>query len=198
MRLQQGGDDLYPDAMTTVSAFDVAAVLCRRLPDLPKLKKHKLLYYCQAHHLATFGRPLFTERISAWDHGPVVGEVWYADKVNRPREPRVALDEAELNTIGYVLSRYGGLTGSDLETLTHGEEPWQRANENRRPGGSAPIKHSWMRDYYRAKGAPEGDGSSIVLDSDEVSAWLADAEKRRNQPLQEDDLDALRALAGRG
>jgi uncharacterized phage-associated protein len=172
-------------------------VLCRRLPDLPKPKKHKLLYYCQAHHLATFGRPLFAERISAWDHGPVVGALWYADKNNEPHEPNTALSEAELNTIGYVLSRYGGLTGSDLETLTHGEDPWRRADEERRPGGSAPILHEWMRDYYRAKGAPEGDGSSIVLDSKEVSEWLADAEERRHEPLQEDDLARLRALAGR-
>jgi uncharacterized phage-associated protein len=36
-------------------------------------KLHKLLYYCQGHHLATFGLPLFDESISAWDMGPVVG-----------------------------------------------------------------------------------------------------------------------------
>lgn len=197
MRVHRRPDGPYSAAMT-VSAFDVAAELNRRLPDLPRLKKHKLMYYCQAHHLATFGRPLFTERISAWDHGPVIGEVWYADKTSQSRTSDAALDEAELNTVGYVLSRYGGLTGSDLETLTHGEEPWRRANEERLPGGSAPIKHEWMRDYYRAKGAPEGDGSSIVLDSDEVGAWLADADERRTRPLQEDDLGRLRALAGRG
>lgn len=197
MRLLPGTSGPYPVGMT-VSAFDVANELSRRLPDLPRLKKHKLMYYCQAHHLATFGRPLFTERVSAWDHGPVIGAVWYAEKTDQARASGAALDEAELNTIGYVLSRYGGLTGSDLETLTHGEEPWQRANEERLPGGSAPIKHEWMRDYYRAKGAPEGDGSSIVLDSDEVSEWLADADERRARPLQEDDLNQLRALASGG
>jgi hypothetical protein len=35
-----------------VSAHDVAAALRARLPDLPTKKLHKLLYYCQGHHLA--------------------------------------------------------------------------------------------------------------------------------------------------
>jgi uncharacterized phage-associated protein len=42
-----------------VSARDVAAALRERLPALGKVKLHKLLYYCQGHHLATFGVPLF-------------------------------------------------------------------------------------------------------------------------------------------
>lgn len=197
MHLQRGDGDLYCVAMTTVSAHDVAAVLCQRLPDLPKLKKHKLLYYCQGHHLATYGRPLFPERISAWDHGPVVGEIWHADKNDQVREGRTALNEAELNTIGYVLSRYGGLTGTDLEILTHGEAPWLRANEQRRPGESVRIELGWMQDYFRSEGAPESENSVIVLDSAEVTEWLADAEQRLADPLEEDDMAKLRAMAGR-
>ncbi|MGQ0776145.1 MAG: hypothetical protein ACT4NY_17255 [Pseudonocardiales bacterium] len=41
----------------TLSAHDVAAVLRDRLPGLGAKKLHKLLYYCQGHHLATFGEP---------------------------------------------------------------------------------------------------------------------------------------------
>jgi uncharacterized phage-associated protein len=95
----------------SLSAHDVAAVLRDRLPGVPTKKLHKLLYYCQGHHLATFDKPLFSETISAWDMGPVVGTLWYAEKQGEvPRAPR-QLDEAQLNTIGYVLSRYGSLTG---------------------------------------------------------------------------------------
>ena len=65
---------------TSVSARDVAAVLRDRLPGLGTTKLHKLLYYCQGHHLAAFGEPLFAETISAWDNGPVVGTVWRAEK----------------------------------------------------------------------------------------------------------------------
>lgn len=42
--------------MTTVSAYEIAAELRKRLPGIGTKKLHKLLYYCQGHHLSTFGR----------------------------------------------------------------------------------------------------------------------------------------------
>jgi hypothetical protein len=95
-----------------VSAHDVAAEIRRRLPGVPTKKLHKLLYYCQGHHLGTFGAPLFTETISAWDMGPVVGELWYREGRREPLPSGRELTEAQLNTVGYVLSRYGALTGT--------------------------------------------------------------------------------------
>ncbi|MDQ1633589.1 MAG: hypothetical protein QOJ32_398 [Frankiaceae bacterium] len=62
------------------SARDVAAELRQRLPDVGVKKLHKLLYYAQGHHLAALGRPLFSESISAWDMGPVVGEFWWQEQ----------------------------------------------------------------------------------------------------------------------
>jgi uncharacterized phage-associated protein len=52
-----------------VSAHDVAAVLRARQPGMPAKKLHKLLYYCQGHHLAVFDEPLFAETVSAYDMG---------------------------------------------------------------------------------------------------------------------------------
>src|SRR3954464_15797303 len=117
-------------------ARDVAAVVRQRLPGVGAKKLHKLLYYCQGHHLATFGRPLFDETVSAWDMGPVVGSLWSADTqgVVRVEPPSASVGEAELNTVGYVLSRYGRLSGRDLEILSHAEDPWQRAGRSRRAG----------------------------------------------------------------
>lgn len=66
------------------------------------------------HHLATFGKPLFREAISAWDMGPVGSAVWKQDDTGTVPEARSELTEAHLNTIGYVLSRYGALSGRDL------------------------------------------------------------------------------------
>jgi uncharacterized phage-associated protein len=181
-----------------VSAHDVAAELRRRHPGLPTKKLHKLLYYCQGHHLATFGAPLFSESIAAWDMGPVVSALWYQEKNGEPPPVGdVELGEAELNTIGYVLSRYGALSGQDLENLTHSEPPWRRANEHRRPHESARIHQDWIEEYFRDN-TTEGE-DEIVLDTAQVAAWLAGAEERRHQPRQPDDLNVLRAkLAGRG
>ena len=177
-------------------ARDVAAVVRQRLPGVGVKKLHKLLYYCQGHHLATFGRPLFDETVSAWDMGPVVGSLWFDEKqtITRSDTPPVALSEAELNTVGYVLSRYGRLSGRDLEVLSHGEDPWIRANRLRRPGESARIELEWMRSFF----ASADDDDDIPLDSDLVAAWLAGARERSESPPVQDDLQSLRSRLERG
>jgi uncharacterized phage-associated protein len=143
----------------TLSARDVAAALRDRRPGLPTKKLHKLLYYCQGHHLAIFEEPLFSETISAWDMGPVVGALWYEEKQGDlpAPHPRREMDEAQLNTIGYVLSRYGALTGQDLENLTHSEQPWRLADSGRRPGESTRVKLEWIRQYFSARASTEDE-----------------------------------------
>jgi uncharacterized phage-associated protein len=183
----------YPDRMS-VSARDVAAALRARVPGLGTVKLHKLLYYCQGHHLATFDEPLFPDTISAWDMGPVVGTLWKAEK-DGPPAVTAALDEAALNTIGYVVSRYGGLTGKDLEHLTHGEAPWRAADRARPPGGSVPIRTDVIRDYFRTDGAPAAGDDEIPLDPAVVRRWLAGARppSGAGRPDRIEDLLARRA-----
>lgn len=175
-----------------VSAHDVAAVLRSRLPGLGTKKLHKLLYYCQGHHLATFNEPLFSETISAWNMGPVVGTLWRQEKDGTVPAEHAELSEAELNTIGYVLSRYGALTGNDLEHLTHSETPWQTADRDRRPNMSARIEQDWIRDYFRTAGAADIEDEEL-LDSAAVAEWLKDATERRDRPSIPDNLEELRA-----
>ena len=181
----------YPAEMP-VSAHTVAAELRRRQPGLPAMKLHKLLYYCQGYHLATFGVPLFAETLSAWDRGPVVGALWYSEKSGRPVETGPPLDEAALNTIGYVLSRYGALTVRDLGHLTHSETPWRRADAGRSPGTSVRIETAWIEDYFRATAGPDED-EEIVLDAAAVAEWLRDAERTRNAAAAPDTPEQLAA-----
>jgi uncharacterized phage-associated protein len=176
-----------------VSARDVAAALRERLPGLQQTKEHKLLYYCQGHHLATFGEPLFRETVSAWDLGPVVGEFWYAESQGGAAGSSDALDEAQLNTVGYVVSRYGRLTANDLVKLTHAEDPWQTANRTRRPKTSTRIRNDWMREYFRDNGA---DDAAVPLDSDAVSGWLQEAATER-EDRPEPRTDSREALVAR-
>jgi len=120
--------------------------------------------------------------------GPVVGTLWREEK-DSERPPVTQLSESQLNTVGYVVSRYGGLTGRDLEALTHSEPPWQRANERRLPGTSARIEPSWMLEHFQAAAAPDED--EMQLDSAEVAAWLTDAPARRNDELRPDSPAAI-------
>ncbi|MDG4794392.1 Panacea domain-containing protein [Micromonospora sp. WMMD1082] len=176
----------------TVSAHDIAAELRDRLPGLPVKKLHKLLYYCQGHHLAAFDRPLFPERIDAWDMGPVVSALWRDERRSQAAPPRRQLGEAELNTIGYVISRYGNLTGTDLEHLTHSETPWQLADSSRRPGESVTIRQDWIKEFFRTTGAPRQQDDEAVLDTADVRAWLAEAAVDE-RGTHEDSVEALRA-----
>jgi uncharacterized phage-associated protein len=182
----------------TVSAHDVAVVLRDRLPGLGTKKLHKLLYYCQGHHLATFDEPLFSETISAWDMGPVVGRLWKLEKEGQVPATAARLSEAQLNTVGYVVSRYGALTGQDLENLTHSESPWQLADRGRRSQESARIELDWIRNYFATDGAAEDGEDETVLDSGAVTEWLAGAEHRRTRPVSPDSREEIQArLAGR-
>ena len=167
-----------------VSAEAVAAELRAREPGIGKLKLHKLLYYCQGHHLATFGVPLFEETVSAWDKGPVVGRLWYREKAGEADSDPTPPGEAELNTIGYVMSRYGALSGRDLMHLTHSEEPWRRADAERRSRESKPIAKAWIYEYFRND---VDDDDDTVLDTAAVKDWLGNAEAGLAEPATQDD-----------
>lgn len=177
------------------AARDVATALRQRVPGIGTKKLHKLLYYCQGHHLATFGEPLFQETISAWDMGPVVGTLWREEKDGTPPAETdlvsAPLGEAELNTIGYVVSRYGALTGKDLEHLTHSETPWATADRLRQPGSSVAIKREWIREYFRTDGSPAAGEEAIPLDSAAVSEWLSGARDDPGAPDAPDEYGRL-------
>lgn len=127
------------------------------------LKLQKLLYYCQAWHLAFTGAELFPERIEAWVHGPVVPPVFAAFKEHRWNNLPVPVLEPEIETgrtdrpirdlVAEVLEVYGHFTGAELEGLTHLEEPW-RAARNGIPSdapSNAVISHECMRKHYQDK-----------------------------------------------
>lgn len=189
----------YAQSVGAVSAQVVAAELRRRLPGLPTKKLHKLLYYCQGHHAAAFDEELFTESVSAWDMGPVVGQLWKAESaaVSANEPVRVAsLTEAQLNTIGYVVSRYGSLSGRDLEILSHNEAPWHDANLRRRAGASVRIPVAAMRDYFRS--SADDDGDEVAPDSDVLGEWLGRVEGPPASAPRPDSVEELRSRLGPG
>jgi uncharacterized phage-associated protein len=190
-RRQPGPTEGYGGDMA-LRAHDVAQELRRRLPGVPTKKLHKLLYYCQGHHLASRGDTLFSDSIQAWDMGPVVAVLWHQEREAGPSGDAKPLSEEQLNTVGYVVSRYGRLSGTDLEHLTHAEDPWLRADRGRQPGESARIEPDWMREYFVSS---VGDGADApdLPERRLLSAWLAAAPQRRSDPLSPDSPAALQA-----
>lgn len=98
------------------------------------LKLQKLLYYAQGHYLAANGRPLFTEPIQAWSHGPVVTSIYSAFKVFGRREILVDqdedfswddVDEETTQFLIQVWNTYGQYAAWRLRNMTHDEPPWR-------------------------------------------------------------------------
>jgi uncharacterized phage-associated protein len=174
-----------------VSAHDVARALRARLPGIGSVALQKLLYYCQGHPLAATGEPLFTETISAWDNGPVVGHLWKAEKSGEPSPAPRDMTEGQLNTVGYVCHRYGGLTATDLINMSHQERPWIRANQDRAPGGTVRIELAWLQAYFADEGAPEEDGP--LLTPEQREEMLAVVRRRQDEPAKADSIDEILA-----
>ncbi len=141
-----------------LSALTVAEYLlglvCQDEGDLmSNLKLQKLLYYTQGFHLAMDGKPLFSEQIEAWKHGPVVPNVYHKYKefgrqaIPCPTDTK-AFDKIPLKSkevINDVYEVYGQYEASVLRNLTHGEPPWQKTEEG------AVISQDLMKEYFKTQ-----------------------------------------------
>ncbi len=122
--------------------------------DITNLKLQKLLYYAQAWNLVFTGKPLFSEEIEAWVHGPVVPKVFRRFKEYRwntiDANVTPVEDDALLAHLGQVLDTYGKFGASQLERLTHQEMPWQKARKDYPVDASSNevIDHESMQEFY--------------------------------------------------
>ena len=71
-------------AMKIYAARDIANYLLSRADaednDISNMKLQKLCYYAQAYCTSMRGAPLFGESLQAWDHGPVVEQLYHEYK----------------------------------------------------------------------------------------------------------------------
>ncbi len=128
---------------TILDALDVAryflAIVDEEAGDnMTHLKLQKLLYYAQGFHLALHGgEPLFEEPIEAWDHGPVVPQIYQLFKhyANNPIEHPESFDPQDYapevrELLDAVYRVYGQFTAWKLRDLTHREAPWRDTPRN--------------------------------------------------------------------
>jgi|TARA_R110000851_G_scaffold260044_2_gene412597 uncharacterized phage-associated protein len=132
---------------------------------LSTLAHQKLIYYCQAWHLALKKKPLFEDNFQAWVHGPVNRWVYanynsdktiYSDlKMNDiiDRSGIDRLSQEEISHVNLVLDSYAKFSASQLEEMTHNEEPWIEARGNFTPlqRCTNPIDNKTMENYYAAR-----------------------------------------------
>ena len=129
---------------------------------LSLLKLQKLLYYVQAWYLALIGRPLFAGRFQAWVHGPVNREVYDRFKKDKTLYSLVGAEDLRTDFdmgsippdvarfIDDVLEAYAGLTGTQLEEMTHNEDPWTEARKGYRPSQRCEVETRAPDQFYAA------------------------------------------------
>ncbi|CAM3425237.1 Panacea domain-containing protein [Helicobacter labetoulli] len=127
------------------------------LIDLSKLKLQKLLYYAQGYYTAMFNKPLFEENIEAWEHGPVVREIYDALKhiegIYIPTNT-YAMSDSEISLlykdakelIEDVFSVMGQYSAWKLRERTHNESPWENNYEK---GQNKLIPLEDIKSYFK-------------------------------------------------
>lgn len=113
-------------------SLEVADMFVSKYGDVIKptnLSLNKLVYFAQVEALKIAGRPLFEDRIEAWEYGPVEPEVYRAFKSNGRRAIETPSgvcfggfpSPEDLAVIDFVAGKYGGLGAFDLVRLSHRE-----------------------------------------------------------------------------
>lgn len=137
------------------SVFDVAQYLLERVGPMTTMKLQKLVYYCQAWHIAWTDDVLFPSRIEAWVDGPVTPDLFQKHKGSFrvstiPGGDSSRLKAVEKKTIDKISKFYGDKSPQWLIDLTHQEDPWRLARSGIPDGvrASAEIKPEAMGLYY--------------------------------------------------
>ncbi len=118
---------------------------------ISNLKLQKLLYYCQGFHLAINGEPLFNDSIEAWEHGPVVPNVYHEYKgfgsdnipISEGADLSLVISHSEVKeVVDEVYNVYGQFSAWKLRDMTHNEPPWSET-----PRGEV-ISHGKLKNYF--------------------------------------------------
>ena len=113
-------------------------------------KLQKLVYYTQAMYSALYDKPLFTDRIEAWENGPVVRKIYNHKNNNRFESmEKPAFNSETERVLKVVNSVYGSLTTNELIELTHDETPWKELEGQAKKRWNPEIKFETINDFYK-------------------------------------------------
>jgi uncharacterized phage-associated protein len=147
-----------------------------RLPGgkgLTQMQLQKLVYFAHGWSLSLANAPLTTDRVEAWDYGPVYPDLYDHTKffgkapIGRlitPDDDEVArffsnsktgrppykadLDSKQRAIISHVSKKYSGLSGARLSALTHQPgTPWFSVYKNG-TGRNEEIDNNLIQDHY--------------------------------------------------
>jgi uncharacterized phage-associated protein len=149
-------------AINQIADFIIFRLTSEDVAGIPNLKLQKLLYYVQAWHLAFYQKPFFDGKFQAWIHGPVNREIYDRFKENKllystvdcddllDRNINETIDEKTQEHINNILESYARFSGTELEIMTHREDPWFEARKGFPPMERCEneISEQTMKSYY--------------------------------------------------
>lgn len=151
-------DEVLSMTAQSVAEYFVSRVDVEAGDSISNLKLQKLLYYAQGFHLAVYGQPLFPEKIKAWEHGPVVPQVYHYFKDYGaspiPVKPVNLADYSEeiRELLDEVHTVYGQFSASKLREMTHEEPPWKATPPNET------ISHELMKEFFKTLVVEDEEG----------------------------------------
>jgi uncharacterized phage-associated protein len=121
----------------SVNAMDVAKQLLYQAStnncNITNLKLQKLIYFVNLTYISIIGEPLFSDKVKAWDLGPVVGTVYYNYKAFQDKiisEENVGTPNTMLSQIcEFVLDIFGFQPASKLVDITHQDPIYEKAKQ---------------------------------------------------------------------
>ena len=175
----------------TVSASDVARELRNRLGARPtKVRVHKLLFYAQAWRAALNDEPLFAEEVCAYPNGPVVHDLWTAEKRHASMPAAQPVPHGDL--LDFVVSTYATYSDDELRHRTHLLPCWKSA---RRQAGDdlewlgGPGDTDWRTDGLPTLPMTLEDLAHDLTQTEEYSSYMAEVDRRRASRLRWANLD---------
>lgn len=158
-------------ALQAADFFISAAKAENRSDQMTNMKVNKLVYFAQAASLQKRGKPLFADKIEAWDHGPVVYNVYeqfkpYGRKgISEQSSPGAAesISGEDIDLLADVYVELGDETASQLRKRSHREDsPWFQTMEKHVRG--AEIDVNLIKDWVKKHPVlPDADSDDDVL-----------------------------------
>lgn len=151
----------------TLKGIDIAKYILSKVK-CTQLKLQKLVYFCFADYLCSTDKELFTDKIYAFQFGPVIESVYEkykkygyndikeetgdinSDNISEmPAKSRILFAEngvEKMASIEKTLEKYGDLSASDLVKLTHEmNTPWSKTQK----GLFSQIKMQTIKKYHK-------------------------------------------------
>lgn len=122
--------------------------------EMTNARINKLLYFAQGRYLATYGKPLFDEKIEAWKFGPIIEEIYHSFKSygnniitkTKGEFDIEEMDDDDFQFLSDVFTNYADYSTSALIDKTHENgSPWSKVYI---PNKNVVIPQNLIKKYF--------------------------------------------------